>query len=66
MGLLHEFDGQVGKLDHILDCGFGGVGGNVVDQEFGPAAVGISGGGFVGWYCIEDYRHMWCICRCWC
>jgi hypothetical protein len=30
-GLLHEFDGRVGKLDYFLDCGFGGTSGDVVD-----------------------------------
>jgi hypothetical protein len=39
------------------------MGGNIVNQEFSPLAIGVSRYRSEGINCIKEHRHVWCIHR---
>jgi hypothetical protein len=63
-GFLHELQGWVSSFNFASDTFQGSIGGNVVDEEFSPAAVYLSGGRLEGFNFVEEYWHVWGVCSC--
>jgi hypothetical protein len=63
-GFLHESQGWVSSFNFTSDTVQGSIGGDIVDEEFSPAAVQLSGGRIEGFNFMEEHRHVWGICGC--
>jgi hypothetical protein len=63
--VLCEVQGGVCGFNFSFDVCEVGIGGNIVDKEFGPVPIDM---GIRGLECIDFSREHWqvrCICSCW-
>jgi hypothetical protein len=58
VGVLHEAQGWVGSFNFISDAVWGSIGRYVVDEEFSPVAVFVSGGRLEGFNFTEEHQHI--------
>jgi hypothetical protein len=63
-GVLHEAQGWVGSFNFASDAVSGSICGDVVDEEFSPVAIHVSGGRLEGFNFTEEHRHVRGVCGC--
>jgi hypothetical protein len=63
-GFLHELQGWVSSFNFASDAVWGSIGGDVVDEEFSPVAVQVSGGRLEGFNFVEEHQHVRGVCGC--